>query len=97
MLYVAKLMQRFMPGSLTEKVAYVRYSRSLPLSDLPSLVAPTPITMAATRKVADHTLYHLNPKGFWKKFRALFDALAALALCLTCTRLWYRRCCGSKP
>lgn len=25
--------------------------------------------MAATRKVADHTLYHLNPKGFWKKFR----------------------------
>ena len=24
----------------------------------------------ATRKAADHTLYHLNPKGFWKKFRA---------------------------
>ncbi|PIL36232.1 hypothetical protein GSI_01894 [Ganoderma sinense ZZ0214-1] len=23
----------------------------------------------ATRKVADHTLYHLSPKGFWKKFR----------------------------
>ncbi|KAI0266760.1 21 kDa subunit of NADH dehydrogenase [Gloeopeniophorella convolvens] len=27
----------------------------------------------ATRKVADHTLYHLSPKGFWKKFR---DAVA---------------------
>ena len=25
----------------------------------------------ATRKVADHTLYHLSPKGFWKKFREL--------------------------
>ena len=24
----------------------------------------------ATRKAADHTLYHLSPKGFWKKFRA---------------------------
>ncbi|OCH93081.1 NUZM, NADH-ubiquinone oxidoreductase 21.3 kDa subunit [Obba rivulosa] len=23
----------------------------------------------ATRKVADHTLYHLSPKGFWKRFR----------------------------
>ncbi|KAH9978653.1 NADH dehydrogenase [Lactifluus volemus] len=23
----------------------------------------------ATRKVADHTLYHLSPKGFWNKFR----------------------------
>ncbi|EJF65268.1 21 kDa subunit of NADH dehydrogenase [Dichomitus squalens] len=23
----------------------------------------------ATRKAADHTLYHLSPKGFWKKFR----------------------------
>ncbi|KAH9931140.1 21 kDa subunit of NADH dehydrogenase [Epithele typhae] len=23
----------------------------------------------AARKVADHTLYHLSPKGFWKKFR----------------------------
>ncbi|EMD37554.1 hypothetical protein CERSUDRAFT_154260 [Gelatoporia subvermispora B] len=28
----------------------------------------------ATRKVADHTLYHLNPKGFWRKFR---DAVVA--------------------
>lgn len=26
----------------------------------------------ATRKVADHTLYHLSPKGFWKKFRGCF-------------------------
>ena len=25
----------------------------------------------ATRKVADHTLYHLSPKGFWKKFSTL--------------------------
>ncbi|KAI0696725.1 21 kDa subunit of NADH dehydrogenase [Cytidiella melzeri] len=25
--------------------------------------------MAAVRKVADHTAYHLAPKGFWKKFR----------------------------
>jgi len=25
--------------------------------------------MAAARKAADHTLYHLSPKGFWKKFR----------------------------
>ena len=23
----------------------------------------------ATKKVADHTLYHLSPRGFWKKFR----------------------------
>ncbi|KAL5485038.1 hypothetical protein ACEPAI_7680 [Sanghuangporus weigelae] len=23
----------------------------------------------ATKKVADHTLYHLSPKGFWKRFR----------------------------
>ncbi|EIN11982.1 NADH dehydrogenase 21 kDa subunit [Punctularia strigosozonata HHB-11173 SS5] len=23
----------------------------------------------ATKKLADHTLYHLSPKGFWKKFR----------------------------
>ncbi|KAI5120974.1 hypothetical protein M0805_006646 [Coniferiporia weirii] len=23
----------------------------------------------ATKKAADHTLYHLNPRGFWKKFR----------------------------
>ncbi|KAN0107200.1 hypothetical protein V8E52_010402 [Russula decolorans] len=27
----------------------------------------------ASRKAADHTLYHLSPKGFWKKFR---DAVA---------------------
>ncbi|KAF8274429.1 hypothetical protein EI94DRAFT_1768678 [Lactarius quietus] len=27
----------------------------------------------ATKRVADHTLYHLSPKGFWKKFR---DAVA---------------------
>ncbi|EIM81167.1 NADH dehydrogenase subunit [Stereum hirsutum FP-91666 SS1] len=25
--------------------------------------------MAATKKAADHTLYHLAPRGFWKKFR----------------------------
>ncbi|KAJ3484714.1 hypothetical protein NLI96_g5457 [Meripilus lineatus] len=25
--------------------------------------------MAAVRKSADQTLYHLSPKGFWKKFR----------------------------
>ncbi|PSS37811.1 hypothetical protein PHLCEN_2v279 [Hermanssonia centrifuga] len=25
--------------------------------------------MAATRKAADQTLYHLSPRGFWKKFR----------------------------
>ncbi|KAI0081897.1 NADH dehydrogenase 21 kDa subunit [Panus rudis PR-1116 ss-1] len=24
---------------------------------------------SAARKYADHTLYHLSPKGFWKKFR----------------------------
>ena len=23
----------------------------------------------ATKKAAEHTLYHLSPKGFWKKFR----------------------------
>lgn len=23
----------------------------------------------ASKKFADHTLYHLSPKGFWKKFR----------------------------
>jgi hypothetical protein len=25
----------------------------------------------ATKKAADHTLYHLSSRGFWKKFRAL--------------------------
>ncbi|KAF9478607.1 21 kDa subunit of NADH dehydrogenase [Pholiota conissans] len=25
--------------------------------------------MAATKKAAESTLYHLSPKGFWKKFR----------------------------
>lgn len=25
----------------------------------------------ATRKAAQSTLYHVHPKGFWKKFRAL--------------------------
>ena len=27
-------------------------------------------TMATTKKVAESTLYHLNSKGFWKKFSA---------------------------
>jgi hypothetical protein len=27
----------------------------------------------ATKKAADHTLYHLSSKGFWKKFRALLQ------------------------
>jgi hypothetical protein len=26
-------------------------------------------TLMATKKAADATLYHLSPKGFWKKFR----------------------------
>ena len=31
------------------------------------LQTPAPIAQAmATRKAADHTLYHLNPKGFWR-------------------------------
>ena len=34
----------------------------------------------ATRKAADHTLYHLNPKGFWKKFRAHHAACAGVPL-----------------
>ncbi len=29
-------------------------------------------TTMASRKAADHTLYHLSPKGFWKKFREFF-------------------------
>lgn len=29
---------------------------------------------------ADHTLYHLSPKGFWKKFRKLLICLANLAV-----------------
>jgi hypothetical protein len=38
----------------------------------------------ATRKVADHTLYHLNPKGFWKKFRELGVSLERpIMRCLT--------------
>ncbi|KAF8345815.1 21 kDa subunit of NADH dehydrogenase [Amanita rubescens] len=28
----------------------------------------------ATKKAADATLYHLSPKGFWKKFRDAFSA-----------------------
>lgn len=34
----------------------------------PRLRSPWPSNMAS--KFADHTLYHLSPKGFWKKFRA---------------------------
>lgn len=30
----------------------------------------TPSTTTMAAKFADHTLYHLSPKGFWKKFRA---------------------------
>ncbi len=29
----------------------------------------------ATKRVADHTLYHLSPKGFWKKFSGSIPAL----------------------
>lgn len=29
-----------------------------------------PQTRMATRKAAESTLYHVHPKGFWKKFRA---------------------------
>ena len=48
----------------------------LPLSSsVRSLVSTTlsfgVLAMAATSKFADHTLYHLSPKGFWKKFREL--------------------------
>lgn len=28
----------------------------------------------ATKRVADHTLYHLSPKGFWKKFSEFIPA-----------------------
>jgi hypothetical protein len=27
--------------------------------------------MAAAKKAAESTLYHVHPKGFWKKFREL--------------------------
>ena len=32
----------------------------------------------ASKKFADSTLYHVSPKGFWKKFRALFFLLREL-------------------
>lgn len=37
-------------------------------------------SVMATRKVADHTLYHLSPKGFWKKFSTLDRALTSYVL-----------------
>jgi hypothetical protein len=36
----------------------------------------------ATRKAADHTLYHLSPKGFWKKFRELCFWKRPIVRCL---------------
>ncbi|KAH9083428.1 21 kDa subunit of NADH dehydrogenase [Lactarius deliciosus] len=38
-----------------------------------SVLSRSTTTTMATKRVADHTLYHLSPKGFWKKFR---DAVA---------------------
>ena len=38
---------------------------------LESLVTRRGEGKMATKKAADHTLYHLSSKGFWKKFRAL--------------------------
>lgn len=40
-------------------------------------------TMATARKFADHTRYHLAPRGFWKKFRQytrIFDFRLATSL-----------------
>jgi hypothetical protein len=44
-----------------------------------------PDSTMATRKAADHTLYHLSPKGFWKKFRELcfWNAQSVLSYCNT--------------
>jgi hypothetical protein len=36
-----------------------------------SFPPPTTMSSGAARKLADPTKYHLAPKGFWKKFRAL--------------------------
>ena len=40
--------------------------------------------MAATRKVADHTLYHLSPKGFWKKFSAYIIVMHLVSVLISC-------------
>lgn len=47
--------------------------RGLPFMDtaIPSLTVLSrhSFLSMATKKVAESTLYHLSPKGFWKKFR----------------------------
>lgn len=51
---------------LSEMVAYVIHF------SVQTLSSAFPRTRMATRKAAESTLYHVHPKGFWKKFRA-FD------------------------
>ncbi|KAF8738062.1 hypothetical protein AX14_012038 [Amanita brunnescens Koide BX004] len=41
---------------------------------IPSLTVLSPFLSMATKKVAESTLYHLSPKGFWKKFRNVVSA-----------------------
>ncbi len=38
--------------------------------DIDILSASCSLQAMATRKAAESTLYHLSPRGFWKKFRA---------------------------
>jgi hypothetical protein len=40
----------------------------------------------ATKRVADHTLYHLSPKGFWKKFSGSTYALLHTELVIKASR-----------
>jgi hypothetical protein len=46
----------------------------------------------ATRKAADHTLYHLSPKGFWKKFRGCFPEPSSVRLDVVANVSLNRRC-----
>lgn len=40
------------------------------------LLTPCSLQAMATRKAAESTLYHLSPKGFWKKFRSYSPSFA---------------------
>ena len=48
----------------------------------------------ASKKLADSTLYHVSPKGFWKKFRTCSRAMGT---CLKAERRLCRRRDGCQP
>ena len=59
---------------ISQQAIHIQLTNIIPTSDPRRRFGPGldfGKTTMATRKVADHTLYHLSPKGFWKKFREL--------------------------